>query len=158
MSVRDVLFCFACNKQKNNNTLFRNDALTIYDGSTNTSPMIGKYCGDSLPSSEVSSTNKVFIHFKTDGSSTRQGFKLEYHPNSKHIHIASVKMSQLVPHDPKFPISPIFSLMSQCFSQVPRFFNHVSKFPLCPNISLMLRHLPHITTFPLRPNISLISL
>ena len=62
---------------------FSYDALTIYDGSTNTSPTIGKYCGDSLPSSQISSSNEVFMHFHTDSRNTKKGFKLAYHPWSK---------------------------------------------------------------------------
>ena len=41
---------------------------------------MGKYCGDSIPPSHVSSNNEVLIHFQSDGSSTRAGFKMEYNP------------------------------------------------------------------------------
>ena len=54
--------------------------MAIYDGGSNTSSMLGKYCGDSIPSSHVSSSNEVLIQFKSDGSETRAGFKMEYHP------------------------------------------------------------------------------
>ena len=42
--------------------------------------MIGKYCGDSIPPSHVSSSNEVLIHFQSDGSVTYGGFKMEYNP------------------------------------------------------------------------------
>ena len=40
--------------------------------------MLGKYCGSTLPPNLVSSTNSIFIHFKSDGSATGNGFHLEY--------------------------------------------------------------------------------
>ena len=56
----------------------------IYDGDSNTSPMLGNpYCGDSLPASQISSSNQLFIHFHSDESGTANGFKLEYTPASK---------------------------------------------------------------------------
>jgi hypothetical protein len=57
--------------------------LTIYDGASSTSSMMGKYCGDSVPPSHVSSSNKVLIHFLSDGSNTYGGFQMEYNPTSK---------------------------------------------------------------------------
>ena len=54
--------------------------MTIYDGGSSTSSMMGKYCGDSIPPSHVSSSNEVLIQFKSDGSETRAGFIMEYHP------------------------------------------------------------------------------
>ena len=59
---------------------FRWDSLTMYDGGSSTSPMVGKYCGDLIPLSYVSSSNDVFIDFQSDGSETGAGFKIEYNP------------------------------------------------------------------------------
>ena len=56
------------------------DSLTIYDGGSSTSVMIGKYCGNSIPPSLVSSSNEVLIKFQSDGSWTESGFKMEYNP------------------------------------------------------------------------------
>ena len=42
--------------------------------------MMGKYCGDSIPPSHVSSSNEVLIQFQSDGSVTEAGFKMEYNP------------------------------------------------------------------------------
>merc|ERR1711971_163669 len=56
------------------------DSLKIYDGGSNTSPMLGNpYCGNSPPPShsQISSSNQLFIHFRTDTSDTGGGFKLE---------------------------------------------------------------------------------
>ena len=61
---------------------FSYDSLTVYDGDSNGSPMLGKYCGTSIPPSHISSNNNIFIHFDTDGYQTKTGFKLEYHPSN----------------------------------------------------------------------------
>ena len=39
---------------------------------------MGKYCGDSIPPSHVSSSNEMLIQFKSDHISTYAGFKMEY--------------------------------------------------------------------------------
>ena len=57
--------------------------MTIYDGGSSTSSMMGKYCGDSIPTSHISSSNEVIIHFQSDGSVYSAGFKMEYHPTGK---------------------------------------------------------------------------
>ena len=59
--------------------LFSWDSLTIYDGDSSTSPMMGKYCGDSIPPSLVSSSNEILIHFEADYyNGNNYGFKMEY--------------------------------------------------------------------------------
>ena len=59
---------------------FSYDSLTIYDGASGTSSMMGKYCDDSIPPSHVSSSNEVLIHFQSDYTTTYTGFKMEYNP------------------------------------------------------------------------------
>ena len=49
-----------------------------------TSPMIGEYC-DSTPSSLISSSNHLFIHFHSDFVNTGPGFILEYNATSKSL-------------------------------------------------------------------------
>ena len=44
---------------------------------------MGKYCGNSIPQSQVSSSNEVLIQFQSDGSKTYPGFKMEYNPTGK---------------------------------------------------------------------------
>ena len=64
--------------------LYSWDSLTIFDGGSNTSPMLGKrYCGDSLPRNHISSRNQLFIDFHSDHVVTETGFKLEYNATSK---------------------------------------------------------------------------
>ena len=62
---------------------FSIDFLAMYDGGLSTSPMMGKYCGDSIPRNLVSSSNEVLIHFHSDDSETEAGFQMEYHPRGK---------------------------------------------------------------------------
>ena len=60
------------------------DSLTLYDGNSNSAPLIGEYCGKTLPPTFISSTNKAFLHFQSDEYGMEEsGFKLEYHPHSK---------------------------------------------------------------------------
>ena len=57
--------------------------MTIYDGGSNTLSMFGKYCGNSIPPSHISSSNEMLIQFQSDGSLTEAGFKIEYNPTCK---------------------------------------------------------------------------
>ena len=60
------------------------DFLSIYDGDSDTSPMLGNpYCGDSLPPSRISSSNHLFFRFISDFYGTATGFRLEYNATSK---------------------------------------------------------------------------
>ena len=58
------------------------DSLTVYDGDSNTSPMMGKYCGNSIPPSHVSSSNEILINFYSDGAVAGAGFQMEYNPTN----------------------------------------------------------------------------
>ena len=68
---------------------FSSNSLTIYDGNSTTSPMLGQYCGSLVPPTQFSSTNELLFHFQTSPSvgsgqaNTYDGFKLEYKPSSK---------------------------------------------------------------------------
>ena len=63
--------------------------------------MMGKYCGDSIPPSHISSSNEVLIHFRSDDSETYTGFKIEYNPigkqNNSDYHIDHRPSSVLMP-------------------------------------------------------------
>ena len=51
----------------------------LYDGDANMNSLIGKYCGNSIPNNQKSSTNSVLIHFESDPYGvTKSGFKLKY--------------------------------------------------------------------------------
>ena len=58
------------------------DSLTLYDGDSNSAPIIGEYCGNSIPNNQISSTNSVLIHFESDVYVTEPGFQIEYHQYS----------------------------------------------------------------------------
>lgn len=55
----------------------------MYDGDSNAAEEIGKFCGNAIPTSHISSSNKVFMQFKSYSFVSHRGFKLEYHPYSK---------------------------------------------------------------------------
>jgi len=54
------------------------DILTIYDGDSTASPTLRATHGQGIPADIISSRNEMFIRFKTDSTSTRKGFKIEY--------------------------------------------------------------------------------
>ena len=58
--------------------------MTIYNGDSKDSPRLGRFCGK-LGSTlgppkiaVVSAANEILIHFKTDDTKTKTGFKIEY--------------------------------------------------------------------------------
>ncbi|KAI1888818.1 hypothetical protein AGOR_G00172670 [Albula goreensis] len=54
------------------------DYVEVRDGTMETDPLIGKYCGSTLPAPITSSTNGLWVRFKSDGSVTRAGFRAKY--------------------------------------------------------------------------------
>ena len=72
-------------RKTNNLFLFSWDSLTIYDGDSSTSPVLGSYCGNSIPPSHVSSINEVLIHFQSNSGENFGGFQMEYNPLGKQI-------------------------------------------------------------------------
>ena len=55
-------------------------ALKIHDGSDSQSPLIGKYCGESLPNdgSIVSTHERLFLWFRSDHSTVGLGFEFNW--------------------------------------------------------------------------------
>ena len=51
------------------------DPVTVYDGSSSSSPLIGRYDGDLLPQRISSSSHELFF----DSSVSRSGFVANYH-------------------------------------------------------------------------------
>ncbi|XP_077301904.1 cubilin-like [Arctopsyche grandis] len=56
----------------------RFDYVAIYDGSSERDNLIGRYCGNNLPTPFTSSSNNVLIVFKSDSSFATKGFRIRY--------------------------------------------------------------------------------
>ncbi len=54
------------------------DWLTIYDGSTTSSPVLGEFTGFDIPEAVVSTQENVLIRFTTDGFTERSGWSLDF--------------------------------------------------------------------------------
>lgn len=55
------------------------DALDIYDGSTKTAPLIGRFCGRAVPEHQLrGATSNLLLHFHSDGSLAGAGFWLHF--------------------------------------------------------------------------------
>lgn len=62
----------------------------VYDGDNMNFPLVGTFCGTSVPASFISSGNFLTVHFVTDGSVQRRGFNATYRevPCKKHFDTA----------------------------------------------------------------------
>ncbi|XP_074049030.1 cubilin [Macrotis lagotis] len=52
--------------------------LELRDGGDSNAPILFKFCGSSLPSTQLSSSNAVYLRFRSDDSPTHVGFKIKY--------------------------------------------------------------------------------
>ena len=64
------------------------DHVKVYDGEDNSAPLLGTFSGDSVPADISSGSNYLFVTFKTDSSSTRTGFTIEYSAIGKSCHVS----------------------------------------------------------------------
>jgi hypothetical protein len=55
-----------------------NDYVTVYDGSTVSSPVLGTFTGQTLPSTITSTGKTLLVKFKTNGSGTDEGFDASF--------------------------------------------------------------------------------
>lgn len=62
----------------NFSTEANHDYLEIQNGPYHSSPMMGQFSGPDLPAALLSTTHETLIHFYSDHSQNRQGFKLSY--------------------------------------------------------------------------------
>ena len=62
------------------------DYVRVYDGGSSAFPLIGTFSGSSLPAPIVSSSNKLYVTFATDGSGNTGGFTATYR-GKKHLHL-----------------------------------------------------------------------
>ena len=73
--------------EKQTTYFFSYDSLIIYDGGSSTSPIMGKYCGDSIPPSHISSSKQIMVRFVTNYHNLAMdynGFELAYNPASNY--------------------------------------------------------------------------
>ncbi|KAG7527098.1 cubilin [Solea senegalensis] len=54
------------------------DYVEVREGQVETDPLIGRYCGNTLPAPILSSSNSLWIRFKSDSSVSRAGFRAVY--------------------------------------------------------------------------------
>lgn len=54
------------------------DFLHIYDGRDSLSPLIGSFYGSQLPNRIESSSNSLFLAFRSDASVSNAGFVIDY--------------------------------------------------------------------------------
>ena len=54
------------------------DRVSVYDGDSTSSPLIGQFSGSSLPTPITSSSNELYVRFTTDGSVVNSGFVASY--------------------------------------------------------------------------------
>lgn len=60
------------------------DYVNVYDGGSSASPLIGTFSGSSLPAPTISSSNKLYVTFTTDGSGYTWGFTATYRGRKLH--------------------------------------------------------------------------
>ena len=54
------------------------DSVTAYDGMDYTAPLLGTFCGSTLPGNIISSQSSLLVSFKSDSSKTMDGFMIKY--------------------------------------------------------------------------------
>ncbi|MCJ8728547.1 hypothetical protein PDJAM_G00005700 [Pangasius djambal] len=54
------------------------DYLEVRNGSTATAPLLGRYCGNTLPNPIFPRSNELFLHFHSDFSAVRNGFEITW--------------------------------------------------------------------------------
>ncbi|XP_063316962.1 CUB domain-containing protein 2 [Pelmatolapia mariae] len=55
------------------------DSVSVYDGNSQTDPLMGRWCGRERPSSLVSKGNKLLVVLSTDRNEAHRGFTASYH-------------------------------------------------------------------------------
>ena len=58
--------------------IYRYDYVEVHEGNDEDAPLVGRFCGTTLPAEHVSSGNEVFVRFKTDHSVSGTGFRIRY--------------------------------------------------------------------------------
>ncbi|XP_044011009.1 cubilin [Aphidius gifuensis] len=79
----------------------RFDYVEIFEGPNTDSPLIGKYCGDSKPPSQILDSNEALIIFNSDFTMSGKGFKLNYntHCGGEFYETSGILKSPYYPHN-----------------------------------------------------------
>jgi len=56
----------------------RFDVVRVYEGSNDAGTLLGEFCGTSAPKYVTSTNSDLFVSFKTDSTSTKNGFEIKY--------------------------------------------------------------------------------
>jgi len=54
------------------------DSVKVHDGADVSTTVLGKFCGSTLPHDIFSSSNSLFVSFKSDAGLTGNGFSIKY--------------------------------------------------------------------------------
>ena len=124
------------------------DYVTIYDGSNTSSPELGKFSGNELPFTRVSTNGSMLVRFKTDGAITRSGWKAKYSIYPIKIEVSAPYLSNPYEDDNIFitrrPIdADTLALKIKLINQYPSILNGVNLQAKINNIPLNL-HLKEI--------------
>ena len=66
------------------------DFLTVRDGSSASSPMLGRYTGDTVPTFVSSTGPSLFVQMTTDGSGVDRGFIARFHAGKSHTNLQTM--------------------------------------------------------------------
>lgn len=81
VSAVDHLLCLVCRFNTFHleaSSSCRYDYVAVYDGQNSLAPLLGKFCGAVLPPNLLSSTNHMFLVFRTDASVSGDGWRATY--------------------------------------------------------------------------------
>ena len=90
--------------------IFRYDFVSVRDGGTSQSPLVGRYCGHSLPPSHLSTGNQLVIRFKSDHSVSHEGFRASYRAGKEKGFLTASN----------FAYGPMSKVFNQIFSQLDK--------------------------------------
>ena len=94
------------------NTEASADFLTVYDGDSPSSPMIGRFSGSSLPAPITSSSNKLHVRFTSDDKGQAFGFRARYRgiSSQNNANVMTILMIDFVINTLRVAVLPPFML------------------------------------------------
>ena len=69
---------FNVEHKASNNGECNSDFVVLYDGIDTSTPLLGKYCGNSTPPDITAISESFLLHLHTDESGTANGFKITW--------------------------------------------------------------------------------